>query len=76
VQEYLTLANGRVFQGKALEHRGDLIGEIVFHNGDDRLSGDVDRPGVTTDRWWLQTFPLIGELRRSSPKILSKKNPR
>ncbi|MDR1194254.1 MAG: carbamoyl phosphate synthase small subunit, partial [Peptococcaceae bacterium] len=32
-QAYLTLADGRVFQGRAFGARGEVTGEVVFTTG-------------------------------------------
>lgn len=57
--KYLILENGKVFEGKAFGHPGDVTGEIVFTTG---MTGYLE---TLTDQSYygqivLQTFPLIG----------------
>ena len=56
---YLTLQNGRVFEGKRFGARGDVLGELVFTTG---MTGYIE---TLTDPSYcgqivIQTFPLIG----------------
>ena len=56
---YLTLQNGRVFEGKRFGARGDVIGELVFTTG---MTGYIET--LTDPSYYgqivIQTFPLIG----------------
>lgn len=56
---YLTLQNGRVFEGKRFGAKGDVIGELVFTTG---AVGYIDT--ITDPSYFgqivIQTFPLIG----------------
>lgn len=56
---YLTLANGRVFQGKAFGASGDLIGEIVFTTAMTGYLETLTDPSYD-GQMVVQTFPLIG----------------
>lgn len=56
---YLTLANGRVFQGKAFGSSGDLIGEIVFTTAMTGYLETLTDPSYD-GQMVVQTFPLIG----------------
>lgn len=56
---YLTLENGKVFEGESFGASGDVIGEIVFTTG---MTGYLE---TLTDKSYhgqiiTQTFPLIG----------------
>ncbi len=56
---YLTLQNGRVFEGKRFGARGDIVGELVFTTG---MTGYIET--LTDPSYYgqivIQTFPLIG----------------
>lgn len=56
---YLTLQNGRVFEGKRFGARGDVLGELVFTTG---MTGYIET--LTDPSYFgqivIQTFPLIG----------------
>ena len=68
---YLTLQNGRVFEGKRFGARGDVIGELVFTTG---MTGYVET--LTDPSYYgqivTQTFPLIGNYG-VTPDFESKK---
>ena len=56
---YITLQNGRVFEGKRFGARGDVLGELVFTTG---MTGYIET--LTDPSYYgqivIQTFPLIG----------------
>ena len=56
---YLTLQNGRVFEGKRFGAKGDVLGELVFTTG---MTGYIET--LTDPSYFgqivIQTFPLIG----------------
>ena len=56
---YLTLQNGKVFEGKRFGARGDVLGELVFTTG---MTGYIET--LTDPSYYgqivIQTFPLIG----------------
>ena len=56
---YLTLQNGRVFEGKRFGATGDVLGELVFTTG---MTGYIET--LTDPSYYgqivIQTFPLIG----------------
>lgn len=56
---YLTLQNGKVFEGKRFGASGDVIGELVFTTG---MTGYIET--LTDPSYYgqivIQTFPLIG----------------
>lgn len=56
---YLTLQNGRVFEGKRFGAKGDVLGELVFTTG---MTGYIET--LTDPSYYgqivIQTFPLIG----------------
>ncbi|MEN6595302.1 MAG: carbamoyl phosphate synthase small subunit [Clostridiaceae bacterium] len=56
---YLTLENGRVFQGRSFGARGDLVGEIVFTTAMTGYLETLTDPSYD-GQMVVQTFPLIG----------------
>lgn len=69
---YLTLQNGRVFEGKRFGAKGDIIGELVFTTG---MTGYIET--LTDPSYYgqivIQTFPLIGNYGIISSDRESKK---
>ncbi len=58
-ERYLTLENGRVFQGRAFGASGDLIAEIVFTTAMTGYLETLTDPSYD-GQMVVQTFPLIG----------------
>ena len=56
---YLTLQNGKVYEGKRFGAKGDVLGELVFTTG---MTGYIET--LTDPSYYgqivIQTFPLIG----------------
>ena len=69
---YLTLQNGRVFEGKRFGARGDVLGELVFTTG---MTGYIET--LTDPSYYgqivIQTFPLIGNYGMIPSDCESKK---
>ena len=69
---YLTLQNGRVFEGKRFGAKGDVVGELVFTTG---MTGYIET--LTDPSYYgqivIQTFPLIGNYGVISKDRESKK---
>ena len=69
---YLTLQNGRVFEGKRFGARGDVVGELVFTTG---MTGYIET--LTDPSYYgqivIQTFPLIGNYGMIPADFESKK---
>ncbi len=56
---YLTLQNGRVFEGKRFGAKGDVLGELVFTTGTTGYIETLTDPSYF-GQIVIQTFPLIG----------------
>ena len=72
VKAYLTLQNGKQFEGKRFGADGEIIGELVFTTG---MTGYIE---TLTDPSYFgqivtQTFPLIGNYGMITPDQESKK---
>lgn len=69
---YLTLQNGKVFQGVRFGAEGDTVGELVFTTG---MTGYIET--LTDPSYYgqivTQTFPLIGNYGMITPDTESKK---
>ncbi|MBO5525825.1 MAG: glutamine-hydrolyzing carbamoyl-phosphate synthase small subunit [Clostridia bacterium] len=70
---YLTLQNGKVFQGTRFGADGDTVGELVFTTG---MTGYIET--LTDPSYYgqivTQTFPLIGNYGMISKDFESKKS--
>lgn len=73
VKAYLTLQNGKVFQGYRFGAQGDVLGEIVFTTG---MTGYIET--LTDPSYYgqivTQTFPLIGNYGIIKSDTESKKS--
>ena len=69
---YLTLQNGKQFEGKRFGADGEIVGELVFTTG---MTGYIET--LTDPSYYgqivTQTFPLIGNYGMISPDQESKK---
>ena len=69
---YLTLQNGKQFQGYGFGAEGEVVGELVFTTG---MTGYIET--LTDPSYFgqivVQTFPLIGNYGMISPDCESKK---
>lgn len=69
---YLTLQNGKVFEGKRFGADGEIVGELVFTTG---MTGYIET--LTDPSYYgqivTQTFPLIGNYGVIKPDAESKK---
>ncbi len=69
---YLILANGAIFEGKAIGKTGSTIGEIVFTTGMTGYTETLTDPSYY-GQIVMQTFPLIGNYGISLQDFESKK---
>ncbi len=70
---YLTLQNGRVFQGYAFGAEGEAIGELVFNTG---MVGYIESLSDPSNfgQILVQTFPLIGNYGMVNSDVESEKS--
>ena len=69
---YLTLQNGRVFQGFAFGAEGEISGELVFSTG---MVGYIEALSDPSNygQIYVQTFPLIGNYGMVNSDVESEK---